>query len=203
MHKDLRTPLLLSAFAMAALSTGLVTGSERLNDLASTAEHAVSSEGNFLVESGVAIRGETFHDILSGSRPARLVSDRLSYTFISSRGDSMRPPDMTVRAVLERQHAVEVASRAKGGVSTQNISVPDDPNPPNGPARPGQATSTFSPCSTARIGFNTSMADVTYHYVYGFTVDTNRDGKLDAVPGWRLDRVEIRIFPSDVAQLCN
>lgn len=196
-------PLLLSALAMAALSTAPVIGSERVNGAASTTDTDVASEGNFLVESGFAVRGETFHDILSGSRPARLVSDRLSYTFISSREDSSRPPDMTVRSALERQHAVEADVRAKGAASTKNISIPDDPNPPHGPGRPGQTTSTFSPCSTARIGFNTSMSDVTYHYVYGYTVDTDRDGVFDADPGWRLDRVEIRFFQSDVAQLCN
>lgn len=160
-------------------------------------------EGNFLIESGVAVRGEVMHAILSGSRPSRLVSDRLTYTFISSREESSRPPDTTVRAALEREYAASAAFAAKGQASIQSITIPSDPNPPQGPGRFNQLSSTLSSCTTVRNGFDSVPADVTYHYVYGYTVDTNNDGKYDAVPGWRLDRVEVTYLKSDVAQLCQ
>jgi len=196
-----------TVIAVAALMTCMAAFQAQA-DLHSRAEpfnaaSAADIDQNYLVEVGVARRGEALHAFLSGSREPRLVSGRLSYSFISSKDESPRPPDTTVRAAIEAQIATEATARSKGLISAKNISAPSDPNPPDGFGRIGQGTSTISQCTTARRGFDTLTADVTYDYVYRYTVDTNRDGKNDSEPGWVLEGVRVTFLQRNVAELCT
>lgn len=157
-----------------------------------------------LVESGETTRGEAFHAILSAGRPAHLVSETLAYRLESPAGErSVRLGGVTLRAAMESGLAAAHASAKKSGASVQSITIPEDPNPPTGPSRPGERTSTSQSCAPARIGFANGVVDVTYHYVYQNTVDSNGDGKKDSEPAWVLDRTEVRWLQASVAELCE
>jgi len=55
----------------------------------------------------------------------------------------------------------------------------------------------------ASRGFDTLTADVTYDYVYRYTVDTNRDVENDFERGWVLKGVRVTFLQRDVAELCT
>ena len=202
MRRPLVIPLLLGVLVLAG-NTPSVLATSTLSSPSAEPNEAMAESGNFLVEKGVVARGETFHAILSGTRPARLVSDRLSYTFTSSRDDAGRPPDVTIRSLLEQQHAVNASLRAKGVASANTIVAPDDPNPPIGGGRPGEVQQTIAYCVSVLFGGQNRTSDVTYVYRYGYTLDMNGDGQYDAQLGWKLEEVRVRQLQHQDAQRCD
>lgn len=197
------TPPLLLAILVSGATTAQVRHAAGDRSVSETQARPGSARGS-LVETGETTRGEALHAILSAGRPAHLVSETLAYRLESPAGErTARLAGVTMRATLESGVAAARSSFTKSGPSAQSITIPEDPNPPTGPSRPGERTSTSQSCATARIGFTHGVADVTYHYVYQNTVDSNGDGKKDSEPAWVLDRTEVRWLQTNVAALCE
>ncbi|MBV6412232.1 MAG: hypothetical protein OMOMHJEC_00002 [Xanthomonadales bacterium] len=142
------------------------------------------------IERGITWRGDALHTASTGRHLGTRVSDRLAFTFSSSEaGFGLRHETMSAG----------IAARA----GRKTFTIPDDPNPPMHPGRPGNSESTTIGCASISQGGGSGFADITYNYEYRYTEDTDGDHEPDANADWVLIGVRVDYLNFQDAQFCQ
>jgi hypothetical protein len=180
----------LAAIAAAALMAGTA------NAAGTTASSPVSEfdhAAGMNIERYVVGRADPLHRWLQQSHGALVVADEVTIEvrYFPNSGKSARAAS-PLQALLR-----EIDS---GRAKTNYFPLPD---PPNGPAPIGAKDKTKIHCDTSRFGQSISMNGVTtFDWEYGYTVDSNGDGKKDSEPGWYITGVSFSPYSLQDATIC-
>lgn len=172
---------ILMALALIAM---FLVGSAVANDENTSVEPVVITESRVLTQSDIA-----YQEMSRTLKGAKLIGPIISAIHYPEGWDWHQDGSL-----MKRQMDWQ---RSKRGDALPKYTITPEPNPPTTTPPHGTESSSTETCSIFRYGpafDDVHHGTATYHWEYGYRVDSDGDGKKDSDPGWFLTKSEFSVY---------